>query len=271
MSNYGPSGGPYRDHPQDPYEPPSDPWSAQDPWGGAPASTPPGAPGSPTPGYGVDQPGYGYGGDPGYGQQPGYGQPDPGYGYGADPTYQQSGGYPPADPGYGQPAGPPDGPPPVWSTPAPAAPPPPRRRGLSTGVVVLLTVLAVLAVGGVGLAAWKLGDDGRKDDARANPSTTTAPPTEDPVPSAEGPGATGSPPAARFAKKGQCLINKGTSKRPEIQLAECGKNTFQVLARFDGTADYASRCGKVKGYTDHYFYNSEVDSLDFVLCLKRIR
>jgi hypothetical protein len=216
----------------------------------------------------VEQPTYGHGADPGYGQ---------GYGYGNDPTYRHPGqhqgqqpGYEGYEAGYGHPGGPPEPTAPVW---APAPPPvPTRRRGLSTGLIVFLTVLAVLAVGGVGFAAWKLGDDG--DDANANPGATTSAgptPTTEEEPTAPPTQATGSPTDARFAKKGQCLVNKGTNKRPEIQLVDCGRNTFEVVARYDGTADFKTRCGKVKGYTDHYFYDSEVDSLDFVLCLKRRR
>jgi hypothetical protein len=286
MSNYGPSGGPYPDQPQDPwqgrqpqdpYEQPADPWGGQDPWGGTPSSTPPGGPGSPSGGFdqghggGYDQvPGYGAG--PGYGQQQPYGQGygQEGYGYGGanDPTYAEPAAYQGYDPNYAQPTVHQGAPPPVWSAPAPA---PPRRGGLSTGPVVLLTVLALLVLGGVGVGFWLLGD--RKDDAGANPATGT---TASPSPTVEEPTATpgqtsGSPTDARFATKGQCLVNKGSNKRPDIQLVPCGKRTFEVLARFNGTADFKTRCNGVAGYTDHYFYDSEVDSLDFVLCLKRRR
>jgi hypothetical protein len=309
MSNYGPSGGPYRDQPQDPwqgrqpqdpYEQPADPWGGQDPWGGAPSSTPPGGPGSPSGGYeqghgGYDQ-GPGYGGGQGYGQQQppydqgydqgygpeqqgygpeqppydqGYGQEQQGYGYGGanDPTYAEPGQYQGYDPGYAQPTVQQNAPPPVWSAPTPA---PPRRRGPSTGLVVLLTVLALLVFGGVGVGFWLLGG---RENAGANPGTAT---TASPSPTVEEPTATpgqtgGSPTDARFATKGQCLVNRGSNKRPDIQLVPCGKRTFEVLARFDGTADYKTRCNGVQGYTDHYFYDSEVDSLDFVLCLKRRR
>jgi hypothetical protein len=276
MSNYGP-GGPYREQPQDPwqgrqqepYEQPSDPWGgqSQDPWGGTPASTPPGGPGSPSgggydQGYGGQQPGYGQGYDQGYGQQPGYGQ-----GYGNEPTYQgqgygagQNAGY---DGGYdAQPTSPhgPHGQPPVWHAPPP---PPPRRKGLSKGVVVLLVVLVLAVFGGVGVG-WVLLNQEKPDDVLANPGAS---PTESATPEAPSPGQ--SEPDSRFVKKGQCVVNRGTNNRPELQIVPCGKNTFEVLQRFDGTSDWKGKCPGVRGYTNHFWFNSELDSLDFVLCMKR--
>jgi hypothetical protein len=35
-----------------------------------------------------------------------------------------------------------------------------------------------------------------------------------------------------------------------------------------GEPDAVAKCAKVAGYTDWYFFNSELDTLDFVLCLK---
>jgi len=282
MSNYGP-GGPYREQPQDPwqgrqqepYEQPSDPWGgqSQDPWGGTPASTPPGGPGSPS-GGGYDQ-GYGqqpgYGQDPGYGQgyaqQPGYGQ-DPGYGqgYGNEPTYQgygagQNAGY---DGGYDAlPTSPhgPHGQPPVWNAPVP---PPPRRKGMSKGVIVLLVVLVLAVFGGVGAALVLINRD-KPGSVQANPGATLPTQSE----TADAPSPSQSEPDSRFVKKGQCVVNRGTNNRPELQIVPCGKNTFEVLQRFDGTSDWKGKCPGVKGYTNHFWFNSELDSLDFVLCMKR--
>jgi hypothetical protein len=288
MSNYGP-GGPYRDQPQDPwqarqpqepYEQPSDPWDgqSQDPWGGTPASTPPGGPGSPSgggydqgyaqqPGYGQD-PGYGQGYDQGYGQQPGYGQ-EPGYGqgYGNEPTYQgygagQNGGFggggydaqPTAQ--HGQPGQP------VWNAPVP--PPPPARKGMSKGVIVLLVVLALGVLGGVGAGLVLLNRD-KPGTVQANPGATLPPETD----ASEVPSPSQSEPDSRFVKKGQCVVNRGTNSRPELQIVPCGKNTFEVLRRFDGTSDWQGKCPGVAGYTNHFWFNSELDSLDFVLCMKR--
>jgi hypothetical protein len=42
-----------------------------------------------------------------------------------------------------------------------------------------------------------------------------------------------------------------------------------VLARFDGTIDFKGKCAKVAGYQYHYYFDSELDVLDFVLCLKK--
>jgi hypothetical protein len=36
-----------------------------------------------------------------------------------------------------------------------------------------------------------------------------------------------------------------------------------------GEPDAVAKCAKVAGYTDWYFFNSELDALDFVLCLAR--
>jgi hypothetical protein len=294
MSNYGPSG-PYRDQPQDPwqsrppqdpYDQPADPWSDQDPWGGAPAS--PAGPGSPAAGYPQQEYGgygdQGYGRGSGYGQDPGYGQ-DRGYGrdqgYGQEPGYGQAPGYAyagqeptyAADQGYGQqqvpssPAYPPV-PAPVWSQPVPQ---PPKRK-LSTGLVTLLGVLALLVAGGVGIGLYLLDDD---PDDTAGPTTPSASasagaPT---TPPAAGPTQTagGSSTDARFATKGQCLVNKGTAKKPTMQITTCAAGTYEVLARFDGTKDYNARCGggKVPGYQFYYFFDSDLDTLDFVLCLKK--
>ena len=48
--------------------------------------------------------------------------------------------------------------------------------------------------------------------------------------------------------------------------------TFEVLKRVDGRttgeADAENKCSKVDKYTKWYFYDSELDSLDFVLCLR---
>jgi hypothetical protein len=275
MSNYGPSGGPYRDQPQDPwqgrpqepYEQPSDPWGGQgqDPWGGAPSSTPPGGPGSPSTGY--DQ-GYGHGYDQ---QSPGY---DQAYGYGESTYQQQPQGYgagPVPDPGYD--AGYGQHPTqnvssPVWNAPAPV--PPPRRRGLSGGLIALLVVLGLLVVGGVGAGLMYLNrDDPGQVDNRADPGATVpADPGGGDDPSATPEPTGGAEPDARFVTKGQCVVNKGSNKQPVLRIVPCGKRTYEVLQRFDGTDDWKTTCPKVKGYQHYYFYNSEVDSLDYVLCMR---
>ena len=77
---------------------------------------------------------------------------------------------------------------------------------------------------------------------------------------------------ARFVAKGQCVRNEGTADKPEMKIVACASGTFEVLKRVDGRttgeADAEAKCGKVANYTKWYFYDSELDSLDFVLCLR---
>ena len=98
-----------------------------------------------------------------------------------------------------------------------------------------------------------------------DPTAPTAPPTPGPTGVADG-----SSTDARFAKRGKCLVNKGTEQKPLMEIAGCAPGTYQVLERFDGTKDYQEKCeGKVPGYEFYYFFDSDLDTLDFVLCLKK--
>lgn len=233
---------------------------------------------TPGPGQGATHPqqgGYGQGhGQGGYGHGQGHGEYGQG-GHGQERTYHDDRGY---DAGYPhaapqqatqmQPVSPrpaPPPPPPVWSQPVPAAPP---RR--STGLFVLVGVVILVLAGGIGFGLYLLGNDDPGKNAgspTAGPSTPAADdPTGDPTPSAAD-----SSTDARFAAKGQCLVNKGTAKKPVMQITSCAPGTYQVLARFDGTKDYEKKCGngKVPGYQYYYFFDSDLDTLDFVLCLKK--
>jgi hypothetical protein len=73
-------------------------------------------------------------------------------------------------------------------------------------------------------------------------------------------------------KKGQCVRNEGTADAPVMTIVPCVSGTYEVLKRIDGRttgeADAEAKCSKVPNYTKWYFYDSELDSLDFVLCLK---
>ena len=55
-------------------------------------------------------------------------------------------------------------------------------------------------------------------------------------------------------------------------IVACASGTYEVLKRVDGRtsgeSDAEQKCNKVSGYTKWYFYDSELDSLDFVLCLR---
>lgn len=149
-----------------------------------------------------------------------------------------------------------------------------RGRG---PLVAVLVVLAMLVVGG-GTLWYLLGDDDE-------PSTTTgaALPTAPVEPDATtadpaGPTATTPAPASsadpRFVKAGQCVRNEGPAGgKPKLLITECAPRTYEVLRRFDGATsgerDAEAKCGKVEGYTNWYFFDSELDTLDFVLCLKQ--
>jgi hypothetical protein len=74
---------------------------------------------------------------------------------------------------------------------------------------------------------------------------------------------------ARFAQRGDCLVNDGTDAEPVLRLMSCGPRTYQVLARIEGVTDADKACAGVSGYAYNYSYDSPLDnSLDFVLCLK---
>ena len=152
--------------------------------------------------------------------------------------------------------------PPTWHQP------PLRRR--NTPIVALVVVLGVLISGGLGTAAWLLNQ--RNDQAQGTSGAPaslpgTMPATDDvadpqPRSSAD----------ARFVAKGQCVRNEGTADRPEMTIVACASGTYEVLRRVDGRttgeADAEAKCAKVSNYTKWYFYDSELDSLDFVLCLR---
>ena len=59
-----------------------------------------------------------------------------------------------------------------------------------------------------------------------------------------------------------------------MKIVSCASGTFEVLKRVDGRTtgptDAEAKCGKVPSYTKWYFYDSELDSLDFVLCMKPV-
>jgi hypothetical protein len=140
-----------------------------------------------------------------------------------------------------------------------------RRR--NTPIVALVVVLGLLIIGGLGTTAWLLSR-GSNNAARGsgllpNATTPTTPANvADPQPSAD----------ARFVKKGQCVRNEGTADAPVMSIVPCVSGTYEVLKRLDGRttgeADAEAKCSKVPNYTKWYFYDSELDSLDFVLCLK---
>ena len=152
-------------------------------------------------------------------------------------------------------------PPPAWGQPA--APAPPRRN---TPIVALVVVLGLLICGGLGTTAWLIAnrDNSSGGDQGALPTTSTAATAANPEPR--------SSEDARFVAKGECVRNEGSPDQPDMKIVPCASGTYQVLKRVDGRttgeADAESKCSKVPDYTKWYFYDSELDSLDFVLCLR---
>ncbi|WP_416901859.1 LppU/SCO3897 family protein [Micromonospora echinospora] len=149
---------------------------------------------------------------------------------------------------------------------------PPRRPGGRGRTVAVLAVLALLVLGG-GAALFHFA---RADEAEppvtAPPSATPSgqPDGVDASPNALAPESSADP---RFAKEGQCVRNDAPAGgRPKLLLTGCAPKTYEVLRRFDeatsGEKDAEAKCADVDGYTDWYFYNSELDTLDFVLCLR---
>ncbi|RBQ05043.1 flagellar basal body protein FliL [Micromonospora sp. LHW51205] len=271
MSNFGPPGGGSPDpwgRPDDGYAPQPDPrYAAQpdprhDPQYGPPGAQPYGPP--------ADQ--YGPPAQQ-YGPADRYGPPADQYG---PPTqrYDPAPAWSPGPPRQGHPADPYAGPQ-YGGEPQYAEPTPPKRG--KGPLLVVVVVLAVLLLGGAG-AYWMLGRD--EESPTAGTTAATAPgadPTEaapsDPAeatPTAPAPASSTDP---RFVKAGQCVANEGGGGQPKLVIADCAPKTYEVLRRIDGATsgkkDAEAKCGKVDGYTDWYFFDSELDTLDFVLCLKR--
>ena len=177
-----------------------------------------------------------------------------------DPHATEPSWEPPSSPAFPHAYGSLNGPPPGWGAPPPS---PPRRN---TPLVVLVILLASLAAVGLTTTALLLNRGGGsvvRGSATPSRSVTSA---------AASPAAPHPSQDARFVTKGQCVRNEGTADAPVMTIAACGAGTYQVLRRIDGRttgqADAEAKCAKVPGYTKWYFYDSELDSLDFVLCLK---
>lgn len=251
MTNYGPPGGgvPGGWRGQRPDETPGRPAQqpyppVQQPYPPVAQPYPPAQPGRPGP-YGDGS----YGGAPAYGGES-YRPAEPVPPYGGQP-------YRPDDRPYG---GDPE--------------PPPGRSGRGPLLAVLVVLLLLVAGGG---AYWFFS--GRDDPAPVAAPTASAPAVDaapsvdaaEPAPSAAAPESSADP---RFAKVGQCVRNDGAAGgKPKLLISECAPKSYQVLSRIDGATsgerDAEAKCAKVEGYTNWYFFDSELDTLDFVLCLKQ--
>lgn len=146
---------------------------------------------------------------------------------------------------------------------------PPDLPATGSRKAVLMAVLVVLALalGIGGIVAYLLSD---RPTGQAGPA-----PSQTPIGAATTAGATtaaGTVAAAgefRSVRAGQCLVNEGTDDEPAMHITACTPGTYEVLKRVDGTIDYESTCAAVPGYQFHFSYDSDLDSLDFVLCLRR--
>ncbi|MET7707102.1 hypothetical protein [Micromonospora sp. NPDC005413] len=140
-------------------------------------------------------------------------------------------------------------------------------------IAVLAVVLLVVAVGG---AFWLLRgqDDDPAPVAAPTGSAVAGEPSADadaPAPSAAAPESSADP---RFVKVGQCIRNDGVpGGKPKLLISGCAPKSYEVLSRIDGATsgerDAKAKCDKVEGYTDWFSFDSELDTLDFVLCLKQ--
>ncbi|WP_406075632.1 hypothetical protein [Micromonospora sp. NBC_01638] len=139
-------------------------------------------------------------------------------------------------------------------------------------IAVVAVVLLVVAAGG---AFWLLrGQDDPTSVAAPTGSAVAGEPSADatePAPSAAAPESSADP---RFAKVGQCVRNDAAAGgKPKLLISGCAPKSYEVLSRIDGPTsgerDAEAKCGKIEGYTNWYFFDSELDTLDFVLCLKQ--
>jgi hypothetical protein len=131
-------------------------------------------------------------------------------------------------------------------------------------------VVPLLVIAGAAIVVYLLnGSDTSVGEESTGPGAGTA---RTPTPTSE----TATPHAAssdaRFAKTGECLKSDGDPTKPKLTMTPCAPKRYEVLARFDGAtdgeADAKLRCGAVPGYTNWYYFKSELDVLDYVLCLK---
>ncbi|GGK93636.1 LppU/SCO3897 family protein [Mangrovihabitans endophyticus] len=178
------------------------------------------------------------------------------------------GGHPPSLPPMSDSSGP-YAPPPYRADPAPGWDPPAPRPRRNAPMVALVVVLTLLVCGGLVVSGVLISRATRNAAAGEAPaSTPTAGATTSEVAAPE----PRSSSDARFVEEGQCVRNEGTADEPEMTIVGCASGTYEVLRRVDGKttgeADAEAKCRGVDGYTKWYFYDSELDELDFVLCLR---
>lgn len=169
---------------------------------------------------------------------------------------------------------------PVWD-PASSEPPawasgeePRPRGGFGVRRLVLVLGVTLLICGAASVTGYLLVRDEKTPvtDLTApdpTPATSTAPSA---APTASATPLPQSSTDVRFVAVGQCVRNEGGNDDPKLTITPCGPRTYEVLERFDGATtgkdDARSKCAAVPGYTDWYFFDSPLDVLDYVLCLK---
>lgn len=163
----------------------------------------------------------------------------------------------------------------VWE-PAGAEPPywaaggvPPRRSGTAVRRLALVLGVALAICGAASATGYLLLRDEVTPPTSApspDPPKPSVPPTGDGTPLPQ------SSTDVRFVAVGQCVRNDGGTEDPKLTITPCAPRTYEVLERFDGPTtgkdDARSKCSAVPGYTDWYFFDSPLDVLDYVLCLK---
>jgi hypothetical protein len=288
MSNYGPPGSP---QPQDPYQPPQDPYAPRDPYQSAqspyqpPAQNPYQPPQDPLSSYPPP------GSPTGYpGPNPQYGVSDPNtpppYGATSGPPYSVPSGPPyssPAAPAYGAPT-PPYGAPdpklgapyaPPGGSPYPPAGPPKKNNGVTVAVIVGVVLLLVCGcLGGAGWFVFRAAEETANSVEKGLKQLpiATAEPTDDPKEPAGEPSKTPDLADVTF-NKGDCLVNDGTDDDPELRKVPCGPDTYEVLSRIPFTTE-KERCHSdiLFGAPEsdaNYVHDSNMDFADYVLCLKK--
>jgi len=148
------------------------------------------------------------------------------------------------------------------SDPFPPAWGPPKRN---SPIVALVVVLGLLIVAGLGTIGWLVKERmDAKAATRPTPAVSTA---------TSAPATTQGTEDARFATVGQCVQNLGTDDQPDMRRSVCTTGTYRVLkvvkGRSSGAKDAESKCSRVVGYTNWFYYDSDLDELDLVLCLKK--
>ncbi|GAA1031380.1 hypothetical protein GCM10009557_26580 [Virgisporangium ochraceum] len=145
----------------------------------------------------------------------------------------------------------------VWGPPQA-----PARQGRSGDAIAVIVVVVLLAIGGATTAAVLF----TRGDNKAGPGPDgSAPPSSSAMSAAASSSANAD---AKVAAVGDCLVNKGSAKEPDMQKVTCAANTYQVLKRIDGTSDY-KKCEGTPNLTDWYFFDHAQDAQDFVLCLRK--